>query len=199
MNGSEPGPEEGNWADLTLSMRQVVQLAGRWLPAMTVGTFLPYLLLWGLPDLPEWAGLWPAVARILVFSLAAVLVYAVSAVLHEALHVLAMVAYAGTPISSLRFGARLSEGVLYVHSDRPMSARAYRIVLLLPGLVLGILPTAIALLQGGGWLILYGYVMTVSAIGDLLVLQLMRHVDAQALVRDHPEEIGCQVRLNPLA
>lgn len=199
MNGYARGPEEGDWADLTLSMREVLQRAGRWFPAITLGTFLPYLLIWGLPDLPEWTGLWPAVANILAFSLAAVLVYAVSALLHEALHVLAMVAFARTPISSLRFGARLSEGVLYVHSDRPMSARAYRIVLLLPGVVLGVLPTAMGFVQGSGWLILYGYVMVISAIGDLLVLQLMRHVDARAIVRDHPMEIGCQVRLNPPA
>lgn len=185
------------WADLTLSMQQVVHLAGRWLLPVTLLTFLPYLILWGLPDLPAWPGLWPAVSTLVVWTVIGLLVYAVSAVAHEVLHLLAMVVVARVPLSSLRFGMRLSEGVLYVHSDRAMSARAYRVVLLLPAVALGIIPAAVGIVQGRGWLLVYGYVMLISAIGDLLVLQLMRHVDARTPVRDHPQEVGCQVRLSP--
>lgn len=188
---------EKEWADLTLTIHQVLYLAGRWLPALTVLSFGPYLIIWGLPGLPIWPGVWETFSNSLLWTFAALLIYAASALVHEALHLVAMLVVARVPASSLRFGMRLSEGVLYVHSDRSMSARAYRIVLLLPAIALGLLPAAVGTIQGRGWLVAYGYVMLVSAIGDLIVLQLMRHVDARTHVRDHPDEIGCQVRISP--
>lgn len=184
---------EERWDDLTLTIDQLVGIAGRWLPAMTLLSVLPYFLLHGLPAAPEWSGLGDAVVSILLWTVIGVVVYAVSAVIHEVLHIVAMVLVARVPLSSLRFGMRLSEGVLYVHTDRAMTAAAYRVVLLLPAVVQGILPAAIGTVVGIGWLVLYGYVMIVSAIGDFAVLQLIRPLGTDAIVRDHPAKIGCQV------
>lgn len=195
-----PGPEmseSSGWADLTLSMSQVADLAWRWLPAIVACTFLPYLLVWGVPDMPEWPGLWNAVLGLVIGAAAFVFIYAASALAHEALHLGAMIVVGGVPPSSLRFGMRLSEGVLYVHTSRPMSAWAYRVVLVTPALVLGIVPTVLGTFYGWGWPVAYGFVMLASALGDFAVLHLIRHVDARTPVRDHPKEIGCQVLVNP--
>lgn len=185
--------DENRWADLTLSMPQLMRRVGRWVVPITVCCFLPYLLVWGWPDLPEWRGLGPTVLDILIGTLVALLLYAVSAFVHEALHIAAMV----MPVSRLEVGMRLSEGVVYVHAKEPMSARAYRIVLLVPAVILGVVPVVVGVLEGQGWVVVYGYVMLLSAIGDLVVLRLMKRVDARTLVRDHPEQLGCQVRVTP--
>lgn len=184
------------WRDITLSIDQLIGLAAKWLPALTLFSVLPYLLIWGLPDAPAWSGVWDAAVAIVKWSVLGVGIYAVSALLHEAIHVIAMVAVARVRPSSLRFGMRLSEGVLYVHTDEPMTTRSYRVVLMLPALVQGILPAAIGTVFGLGWLVLYGYVMIVSSIGDFAVLQLIRHFDPNVTVRDHPEKVGCQVKLS---
>lgn len=186
--------QDERWRDVTLAVDDVVRLALRWLPFMTAGSFLPYLILWGLPGWPEWEGLGDALFSALAWTLVALLVYVVSALLHEALHVLAMIGFARVPISTIRFGMRLSEGVLYVHTTKPMSVRAYRTVLLLPGLLQGIVPLVAGTGMGVGWLVLYGYVMLVSASGDLAVLQLLRPLAPGDLVRDHPHAVGCRVR-----
>lgn len=188
--------QQARWADRTLTMTQLLQRAGRWLPAISVLTFLPYLVIWGIPSLPEWPGFWRAAFDTILWTVAALVIYIISALIHEALHLLAMLVVARVPPATFRFGMRLSDGVLFVHSSRPMSARAYRVVLLLPGLVLGLLPAAIGTIQGLGWVVVYGYVMIVSAIGDLIVFREMKDVDSRTSVRDHPEKIGCQVRLS---
>ena len=188
-----PDKPDSNWRDLTLSLDQLIGIVGRWLPIITLLSFVPYALIHGFPSLPSWSGVGDAVGSILFWSAVGIGVYAVSALLHELLHVITMILVARVPISSLRFGARLSDGVLYVHSDRPMSATAYRIVLLVPAIVLGFAPAMVGTLAGIGWLVLYGYVMIASAVGDFAVLQLIRPLEASARVRDHPQEVGCQV------
>ncbi len=189
----DPEASDANWKDLTLSIDQLVGIVGRWFPIITILSLLPYVLIHGLPPLPDWSGLADAALSVLFWSAIGLAVYAASAIVHEGLHVLAMLTVARVPISSLRFGARLSEGVLYVHSDRPMSVASYRIVLMLPAILLGILPAAVGTIEGIGWLVLYGYVMILSAVGDFAVLQLIRDLDAAATVRDHHQKVGCQV------
>lgn len=186
--------EDGRWSELTLSIDQVVRAGIRWLPALTAFSFLPYLVLQGFPDVvfPDspLAGVW----SVLKWTVLAVVVYGFSALLHEGIHILAMFVFAGAPPSSIRFGFRPKDGVLYVHTDRPMTARAYRTVLLLPAIIQGVLPIAFGTVADTAWIVLYGYVMLVSAIGDLAVFQLIRPLDGEDLVRDHPTGIGCLVQ-----
>lgn len=186
--------EGHGWRELTLSIEEVARRGLRWLPAMTIGAFIPYVIVHGfqLPALPE--SLWNAAFAVLMWTTIAVVVYGVSALLHEGIHVAAMVLFAGARPSSIKFGFRPREGVLYVHTDRPMSARAYRAVLLLPALVQGVFPIVFGTAWEMGWLVLYGYVMFVSAIGDLAVYQLIRPLDSHDVVRDHPTGIGCLVQ-----
>ena len=64
----------------------------------------------------------------------------------------------------------------------------------LPGLVLGVLPTAVSWLLGSGALVLFGSLMLITALGDLMILWLIRDVPAGRLVLDHPSEAGCLVQ-----
>lgn len=184
---------EGSWSDLTLSIDQIIGLGLRWLPAITAFSFIPYFLLQGFPDVSWPDSVGRAVLRGLFWVVVGVLVYGVSALLHELIHILGMFAFARVSFSSIRFGFRPRDAVLYVHTDKPMSARAYRGVLLLPAVVQGVVPIFYAGIGGVGWLAVYGYVMLVSAIGDLAIFQLIRHLDSGDRVRDHPTGVGCQV------
>ena len=184
------------WEEMTLTIEEVTRTGLRWLPAISVLSFLPLLILHGFPDVILPQSFWEGVISALKWTAIAIVVYGISAGLHEGIHVIAMFLFAGAPPSSIRFGARPRDGVLYVHTDRPMSANAYRGVLLLPAVIQGLLPIAYGTLQGTWWIVLYGYVMFVSAIGDLSILQLIRQLDSKDVVRDHPTGIGCLVRTN---
>jgi hypothetical protein len=182
------------WHDLTLSIPEVVRGAKRWILALAAGTLLLFFALWGLPAWPGWQAVPAALGLFVLHLLLFAVVYVASAVLHEGLHAVAIVVFGRVPWRAVRFGLRLREGVAYVHTPVPMHVRAYRGVLLLPGLVQGVLPMVGGLALGNGWLTFYGYVMLVSAAGDFAVLRLLRVLPGAALVRDHPHEVGCQVR-----
>lgn len=81
----------------------------------------------------------------------------------------------------------------YAHCAEPMRASAYRLSIILPGLVLGILPGTLGIVLLSWPLLLWGLLMTIAAGGDLAVLWAIRGVPASAWVRDHPTKAGCQV------
>jgi hypothetical protein len=79
----------------------------------------------------------------------------------------------------------------YAHCKIPLKASVYRIALLLPAILLGIIPAIIAIIFGISWLLLYGILFTVLAGGDLLIFWIIRKVKSDELVEDHPERCGC--------
>ena len=188
-----PSYDAAAWRDLTIPLPHLASLALRWTLGLAVLLFVPYALWWGLPSLPGWGELPAFLGRVLLYGLLFVLVYAASAAVHEGLHAVAMRLFAGVPWQDVHFAVRLREGIAYVHTAHPMTAAAYRGVLLLPGLVQGVLPAVVGLVAGHGWLLFYGYVMLASAAGDLAMLWLLRPLDGSTRVRDHPTQVGCQV------
>ncbi|MDX1429240.1 MAG: DUF3267 domain-containing protein, partial [Rhodothermales bacterium] len=114
--------------------------------------------------------------------------------IHEGLHALGMIA-TGTPASSISFGAKLREGVVYIHCATPMSLTAYRFTLLLPLVVTGVVPAIVGIVIGSGWVTVYAALMIVSAIGDMEMVYRLRELPGTTLVRDHPHELGCEIQL----
>lgn len=194
MTAPTPLSETDGWRDLTLEIADLMPRAWRWMGYMTIGAFVPYLLLWGLPAWPGWDQLGTLLLKGVLYFGLAIIVYLISAVIHEGTHAAGMMLFAGVPWSSITFGMRLREGIAYVHTDQPMSVRAYRSVLALPGLLQGILPILAGWTWGSGWLTIYGYVMLTAAVGDIAMLHLMRDLSSDTLVKDHPVKLGCMVK-----
>ncbi len=116
---------------------------------------------------------------------------------HEAIHGLAWAFIGRLPLKHIRFGLQASTLTPYAHALDPMPARVYRIGAVLPALLLGGLPFLIGTIVGSPTLALYGMIFVFAAGGDLLVLWLIRRVDARALVQDHPSRAGCIVLAAP--
>lgn len=110
---------------------------------------------------------------------------------HELIHGLAWVWFGKISIKDIKFG--LKSLAPYTHCKVPIRAKAYRMGAFMPVLLLGVLPYTIGLLAGNGWLPAFGLVYILAAGGDLLVLWILRGVDGQALVEDHPSQAGCYV------
>ena len=113
--------------------------------------------------------------------------------LHEMIHALGWAYFGRLPLRRIRFGFHARTMTPYAHAIDPMPARAYRLGAVLPALVLGALPYVIGTSLGSLAIAFFGTVYIVAAGGDLLVLWLIRKVDARALVQDHPSRVGCIV------
>ena len=120
-------------------------------------------------------------------------VFIASIFVHEGLHALGWMFFGSVPASEISFGVKM--GTPYTHASVPMAAGGYRLGAALPGVVLGVVPVVTSWLIGDGALMLYGALMLFTAMGDAMVLWLLRDVPPETLVRDHPSEAGCQILL----
>lgn len=71
--------------------------------------------------------------------------------------------------------------------------RHYLIGAIMPLVLLGIVPGVISWFTGNIYLTLFGTVFTVSAIGDLLVVHLLKNFSKDTYIQDHPKEAGFYV------
>jgi hypothetical protein len=144
----------------------------------------PFWLLYGFSgwlDISPLAGLGVAVALLVLL------------VVHELLHALAWMVAGGFRWRQITFGFDRASFSPYTHIATPMTARAYRIGAMTPGLLTGALPTLAAWVLGSGALSVIGTFMSVGAVGDLIVLWVIRRVPGDTLVLDHPTNAGCWV------
>lgn len=114
-------------------------------------------------------------------------------IIHELLHAIGWKLAGDLSFQDFKFGIAWKTLSPYCHATQPMSAHAYRIGAILPGILLGILPIIVATLIGDGFLAILGALLTAGAVGDVYVLWLLRDVPSDAMVIDHPSRAGCIV------
>src|SRR5690625_7494734 len=149
MKGADmtEGAVTGEPADpeLTPTVKEASKSSERYILDVTMITVFLHVVINGLAMPDSFTGF---LVRLFLLMLA----YVIGIVLHEGTHVLAMLVFGRVGRRSIRAGHRIREGMMYVHSTRPMTASAYRKVLLSPAILVGIVPTIIGLTTGDGWL-----------------------------------------------
>ena len=175
--------------DLSISMAQA-NLVG-------IGLMIPAALLLALPYVALWS--WEAFGNAWNTTLAlenvpvALGVFAVGIVLHELIHGLTWTYFGKKPRNAITYGFKLKTLTPYAHCVEPMDVRAYRLGAAMPGLLLGVLPWLAGVVTGNGPVLIFGLVFTLAALGDAMILWLIRGVAPGSLVLDHPTQAGCYV------
>ena len=113
--------------------------------------------------------------------------------LHEIIHAAVFIIIARVFLTDIKFGFQKKTFTPYVHCRIPVRTNLYRISLIAPALILGIIPAFIAIIFGQSWLLIYSLIFLIGAGGDLLILWLLRKTDKDSLVQDHPTRCGCTV------
>ncbi|MEL7833316.1 DUF3267 domain-containing protein [Fodinibius sp. Rm-B-1B1-1] len=148
--------------------------------------------LWGYIGLFGWEAIFlPLLSAADILVIMAVIV--VGIVAHEGIHALSWSWFDGIPRRHIHFGFKWSTITPYVHCDVPITTRNYRWGTAMPGIILGFLPSFAAMATQNIWMLYFGLIFTMAAGGDFLILWLLRKIDADTMVQDHPELIGCQV------
>ena len=179
-----PAAPEARYIPMTLTPNQVNGLGLPLSLGLLVACVLPYALIWGpralvvgLGDLGWWL----------------VPVIVLGVVAHELLHGLGWKLAGGLPWSQIKFGVQWKQLMPYAHAKVPMRVGPYRLGAALPGLVLGVVPVLAALALGHTGLLWVGVFFVVAAVGDLMILWVLRRLPPTAQVLDHPTLPGCLV------
>lgn len=120
-------------------------------------------------------------------------IFIVGIVLHELIHGLSWKIASGIPFSQIKFGFQWKTITPYAHCTIPIPKSAYVFGTVMPSILLGFIPFAVSLVNGSGWMLIIGVLFTFAAVGDFLIVWLIREVVWDALVEDHPTNAGCFV------
>jgi len=123
----------------------------------------------------------------------AILILVVGICLHELLHGIAWILVAGLNLKDINYGFKLYAFAPYAHCTKAITARAYRLGVLAPGLILGLLPFVLGLATGEAAIIWFGFIFTLAAGGDFLMLWIIKDLPGEQMVEDHPEKVGCKI------
>jgi hypothetical protein len=147
----------------------------------------PYLIRWG------WQGIKESLLAIdspvllpLMFFISVI----IGIVIHELIHGIFWALRADKGWESIKFGIKWKMLTPYTHCKVPLKVKDYSLGVFMPGLILGILPVIIAIINGSFVLWIYGLIFTIAAGGDFVALIMLSSLDSEDLIQDHPREIG---------
>ena len=172
--------------DLSVSMAKANLYGLMVLPLVVLQSIL-YLGVWGSERFLE--GIVIVSGKLMYF----ILILIIGIIIHELMHGVSWSYFGKKPLNAIKFGFQLKALTPYAHCKEPLEVRAYRRGALMPGFVLGILPSVIGIITGNGWIMTFGLLFTLASGGDLLILWLIRKVKAGEFVQDHPTRAGCYV------
>jgi hypothetical protein len=148
---------------------------------------LVYRMRWGTPAFK--AGFDMLFSNFLFF----ILVFFLGTVVHEFIHGFSWMLFGSKPFNTIKFGFQLKTFTPYAHCKEPVKITPYRIGAAMPGILLGLLPSIIGILNGNAGLLAFGLLFTTAAAGDMLILWLIRNVSSDKFVEDHPYQVGCYI------
>jgi len=152
---------------------------------------IPFYLIWGFgfsqTDIRSITKILSPVMIGLVF----LSVFTLGVILHELIHGIAWSRYASAGFKSIRFGVLWKMLIPYCHCKEPLKVKEYIIGAVMPAIILGFLPGIIAIIIGNIGLLFFGIMFTIAAMGDLMIINLIKNEDMDDYVQDHPSEAGC--------
>lgn len=155
-------------------------------PVMAV-LLAAYIGLWGRTPLIEGINAWTT------YPVTFVVILVVGTLVHELLHGLSWMYFGGMPYRTIRYGFQWKTLTPYAHCSEPMPVQPYRISAAMPGILLGLVPAFMGIATGQVQVFYFGLFFTLAAAGDALILWMIRKVEADNRVVDHPSRAGCYV------
>ena len=98
------------------------------------------------------------------------LLFIPGAVVHELLHGLTWAIFCKNGLKSIKYGVHWQMLTPYCHCKEILPVRAYILGGIMPGLVMGTLPTIVGLMLGNIYVFAFGQLFTFAAGGDACTL-----------------------------
>ena len=162
-------------------MSRVNKLALLLIIPSTLLFLVPFVLIWDFTMVKT--GVFRFLDLILVVLIGGVII-------HELLHGITWAFYSKQGFRSIQFGFQWKSLTPYCHCKEPLKVSHYFIGAAMPLIVMGIIPSIIAIISGSGALLCVGIFFTWAAGGDIIALYMLHKLDADEMVSDHPTKMG---------
>ena len=129
---------------------------------------------------------------ILKFPLYYFIVLLLGIFIHEWIHGVCFALFAKSKWKSVKFGVLWTSFTPYAHCTDQLKINHYRIAVIMPGLLLGLIPAIASLFIGNIILLIIGILFSFTAAGDFVIIYEMRKL-RNVWIKDHPSEMGFYV------
>ena len=173
--------EDINNKDFTMDMGIVNLIAIVLIIPIAVVSILPFIFFWGFETFSVgWDSFRNWILLFLLFGI----------VVHELLHGVTWSLFAKGGFKTIKFGVNWKFLTPYCHCNVPLKVKHYAIGGAMPLLVMGIIPIFISFVIGNAGLLSFGVFFTWAAGGDIIALFMLRKLNRNSYVSDHPEKMG---------
>jgi hypothetical protein len=117
----------------------------------------------------------------------------IGTIFHELIHGFTWLILSKNKIASIKFGINWKYLTPFCHCKKSIKVRFYRIGIAMPLILLGLLPSSVALIIGNSVLYLWGLFFSCLATGDIIVLFMLRKFNGNDYVSDHPQKMGFKI------
>lgn len=128
--------------------------------------------------------------RVLIYTIVALVA---GVVLHELIHGITWSFFTRHGFRSIRFGIMSKALTPYCHCKEPLSKNQYILGAIMPSILLGVIPGIWAIAMGNAVALYWGVFFTIAAVGDFMIISLIRKEARNVFILDHPTEAGCYV------
>lgn len=113
--------------------------------------------------------------------------------IHEIIHGISFIVFGKVPFNKIKFGIILKYLTPYAYCNHVISISTYRIALVMPTILLGVIPLIYSFIASDFLIFLLGTLMFIGGFGDLLIVWVTRGVKKGTLVLDHDKKVGCYI------
>ena len=113
--------------------------------------------------------------------------------IHELIHAFFFTLLSRNNFRSIKFGFKKKPLLFYVHCDDLLNVIAFRTGVIMPGLIIGLIPTIIGLICGNIYMTVYGIIFTSGAAGDIMILFATKGLSGSQKIRDLPDKMGFEL------
>ncbi|MBA4317824.1 MAG: hypothetical protein C0412_05440 [Flavobacterium sp.] len=166
-------------------------------------SMIPIVLIYGIPYYLVWSKNFTLVSfrEIIrnnytgVFSgtFSILLIMILGIVVHELIHGITWARFTKKGHKSIKYGVLWKMLTPYCHCKEPLLVKHYIIGAITPAIILGFLPAIYSILTGNIGFLIFGIFFTMAALGDFMIIYLLRKENRNSFVLDHPSEAGCFV------
>lgn len=119
-----------------------------------------------------------------------IVLYIIIAVVHELIHGVTMASFCKKGWKAVGFGVIWKYLTPYCTCDEVLTYQQYKIVALMPTIILGSISYLLAFILGNEIILIFSLLVIVSGGGDIYIIRLIRD-HKSALFIDHPYLVGC--------
>lgn len=111
-------------------------------------------------------------------------------IVHELIHGVCFAMFTKSGFKSLKFGAMWKHVAFYCHCSEDIKVKYYIVTLLMPSIILGFIPLILAYMIQSFALLFFACMMISGGVGDFYCVWLLRGINKDCLILDHPNKAG---------